>query len=217
MIVSENEILVTVRKAAEATGLDPGRSTDLASAVAWLASVGLNGVPAAVRALSNRHEASADTTNAVLEGTKCCDLALSLHHNGLRNLGRVDEPLLLLGIAVIAASGGRSLGIEWIDGHERAAAYCIDGTALIAAESPDILDARAVPTGIGRAPLADLHAPFELRPDDIQTRSRKSREEGITVDDKDWATLKRLAAETRLPASETSRLKNAGAGIIETD
>ncbi len=214
MRVSLNEIETTVRKATVGAGWPWGAAEDAGRAAAWLAARGLEGATAAREAL---REGPAPVRLAPIgdgrwrcprarilaEGIAALDLLLA--GDALRvELGGADAPLLLLGLAgVMAGACGAELAL--LSGGRPVARVCgatlhLGGTPPGAWSRVELRAGAAEPEG-----AVEHRAP--LQPGDA----------GWPVDAQTWAALATLAARCLVPASEISRLRGAGAGLVDDD
>jgi hypothetical protein len=209
--VSLNEIETTLRKAALGAGWPLGLAEEVGRAAAWLCGFGIDGVAAALPALaagpSLAEAARAGAlwrfpgARAAAAGPSALDLLRAAGEGASAALEGVDAPLLLLGLAGVAAAdagGGFALDVE---GRDSARGWARVGarTLALAGEAPApgaaVALRRLAAAPAGRAPSTTRAAP----------------------DPTLWAQAAALADRLLVPASETSRARGAGAGLIDDD
>lgn len=229
--VSLNEIEVTLRKAAIGMGLPLGIAEDTALAATWLAARGYPGIDLYHTALQHAvdHNGTARTLErepgalvakgpvaALWFGPAAVDhLCLGARQGVPAEIRAdwIDYPLLCFAmLAVAAAEYDLRIAITWKRNDQTdAIARCYDEKVSIAGT-----------LSIGPGPLImSLVAPSIADPpiarDDFKARLARSLAQGVMVDEQLWAKISQLAARTLVPASETSRLSGAGAGILDND
>ena len=208
MMRSLNEIETTLRKAAIGGGLPVGAADDIGRAAGWLSAEGFDGVAAALRGLASPPgAATAEKTPGGLRfpdaraagaGIAALDLLLAGAAEGAVRLENLDAPLLLLGLAGVAASAHRTAFALESDGFR--AEVTADATTV-------------------SGPVPSPGRPVSLRKlADLSAEATAGRNiGGIDVPDEAWAEALRLASLTYVPASDRSRLSGAGAGLRDND
>lgn len=240
VIVSLNEIELTLRKAALGAGLPLGLAEETGRAAAWLAGYGLPAVEPCLAAL-DRLEQGADGAcrfRRMAAGWRLAAAAggmLSAIHAGaaaadhLRAarrqetaatalaLAAVDAPLLLA--ATLAASAdGAPFQARW---QGRAGAVALRGTGdevgLAATDDAALTaPADAMQLGLGAAAAAS-GLPPRLEAGAAREARWRVLAEGVRVDPGAWRRAGRYAARCLVPASARSRLTGAGAGQPDSD
>jgi len=210
MRVSFNEIETTLRKAATGSGFPMGLAEDCGCAAAWLAARNHNGIAAVLDAIRDGMRKPvmppADGRDWVFADARiatCGPSAIGLlvgeptcHDIHLHN---TDSPLLMLGLAGVAAGDYR------LDFALELGARC---TALISANGMSL-------TGTLPPPGAQLFLTFRENGGG-ETRNTIQMQ-GAIVDDGLWQEALALAAQTYVPASDASRAGGAGAGLTDND
>ncbi len=215
MILSLNEVETLARKAACGAGVAVGVAEDFGSAVRVLSASRLDGPALAARALaalgdgrSAPPSAERKSTawrmvpadpeaglSACLAGPATADLALAFSEDIV--LFALDVPEIVAGY--LAAAG---------DGRCRALAS-EDGPAVVAVDGAVFLVA-------GEGPLAA--GTFTCRPFTGALPGRLAvPTDGVPVEAKVHAALDGLAARLLVPATDLSRERGAGAGLIDGD
>ena len=229
MIGSLNEIEATVRRAAAGVGLPPGLAEDAGRTAAWLAVSGLDDLAAVRRALdgclpatSSRPDGVGTWLSALRAGPPACDLA-RVRPDSPVVLRAVDEPLLIAAAAGIATDPDGMLWVTWRAGDAAVAVECAMGRPSVRVtgrtDAPEIAlrsggaDVRVGATAPGEA----VTGPEWLSPGDFEARLGAILETGFACPDETWTALTGHAARFLVPASAESRLKGAGAGLIDTD
>jgi hypothetical protein len=211
---SLNEIELTLRKAAVGAGYPYGLAEDIGQAGAWLCAHGLGGVPACLAALEadpgqSQPVVLQDRTPSFPDarigqaGPSAIDLLLSDADNGEVRLTNIDTPLLLIGLAGVAASAGKTgFALRFSNG-------C----------TVDIGEGGLAVSGTPPEPGADADlARTEIAQTDTAVPDHfEAVAGGFNVGDDLWAEVLSLAARTYVPASEASRARGAGAGDIDND
>ncbi|MEM9030045.1 MAG: DUF3726 domain-containing protein [Pseudomonadota bacterium] len=206
---SLNEIDVVVRKAAVGVGWSYGVGEDVGRAAAWLVAQGHDGVGTAIAAIQPgasvaRCEPTADgwafpQARVAAVGLSAFEL-LAIDPSRRVILRNVDHPLLLIGLAGVAAvdNGG---------------AYMLTGcTTERIAERINVSANHATFAGAkltGETVSVERSTPSNHAPLETQAVA--------VIDDTVWRQALALAARTYVPASETSRAHGAGAGLTDND
>lgn len=209
LVLSSNEIDAMAKKAAKGAGMPWGLASDAGRVARWLADQGLPGPELLVDLLDWRDGRShvevappdvglawADhplALDPVVVGTVCADLAGRLAE-GRVELGRVRQPLLLgFALSVVAARTATALVGRW------------DDSALgVAADQ-----------ATGQGSLFATEANVIVEPGHLNGERLTAPAEGWTVDPAAWARLEAYAHRTYAPDTEASRLRGAGAGLID--
>ena len=206
---SLNEIELMARKAAVGAGWAGGLAEDAGRAAAWLCSHGYDGVQAAHASINaGPQELSVEHTQtgivfqqaqAARAGPSVLDLMADggvIDHAILLN---VDCPVMVLGLAgTLSAQYGTAVGLEFANGtqaHMAPEGHQISGEIVCAP-----CDVR-----VRRITWPSL----PVKPTDAAT--------GYDVNEGIWAKLESLAAKTYVPATDESRRRGAGAGLIDND
>ena len=211
MICSRNEVGAVLAKAAIGSGFPVGLATDLAAAGVWLCTRGLDGVGAVVDAIATDFQPEIDceigTSSLHMSDAavaRCGPSPFELLVAGdveVVIMERTDAPLLLLGLAGIVA--GRTEAVFALS---------------VGAGVPIIVDAHSMSfvndlssgsTDSIRISLVD--------PVDSDSTDQRLRPHGVEVDERWWTAARGLAARTHVPASDDSRRRGAGAGLLDND
>jgi len=203
-MLSANEVETTLRKAAAGAGVSYGLAEDLGRAAAFLALRELDGIATALEALQEPEvppSASRDDgcwTIAAAPVTSAGPAAFDLLAAGAARveLRDVRQPLLLLGLAGVAAGDfGTGFHFRFADGTEASVAC-------------GRLDAPAAPP---RGPVVVTAVPVAPAAAAPQVTRQ------IAVDPCLWRRVLAAAALSTVPASEASRSRGAGAGLLDND
>jgi hypothetical protein len=218
MRCSLNEIDAAVRKSARGAGLAWGLAEEAGMAARWLEARRLGGL-ALFATLFEHHDGTsyeqvrvrATDRIWIAAGGVLCPIvtgaALADHAEGIAagvaiETGPMLCPLILAPFVALATrAAGRALDLEWsgirlrFDGDDAG----LDG----APESLRVLHARRTACRLARD-----HSTGPLL---------EARSSAVLVDPAIWARLDRFAQRTYVPASEASRVKGAGAGMIDND
>lgn len=209
LVLSSNEIDAMAKKAAKGAGMPWGLAAEAGRATRWLADHGLPGPSALADLLDWRDGRShaevsppdvslawrdhAAVLDPIVAGTVCADLATRLV-DGPVDLGRIRQPVLLgFALSVAAARSGSAFVARWTD------------TVLVV--SPD----RAAASG----ELMTKEAGVTVEPGRADATSLDAPAAGWPVDPDAWARLGAYAHRTYAPDTEASRLRGAGAGLID--
>jgi len=207
---SLNEIEVLFKKAAVGAGYPFGVAEEIGQAGAWLCAQGQDGIAACLAGIETGLDAPAPTVSdsgtlsfadahVARCGPSALDLLLSDDTGGEVRLVNVDAPLLLVGLAGVAAD-----------------AWATD----IAMQFSDGCTVRVGPAGLDMSvppPVAGVDVIMELRKAGGTPSDRKPPSGGLDVDARLWTEALALAARTYVPASDASRARGAGAGEIDND
>ena len=215
MNLSLNEVENLVRKAARGVGLDPGRADDVAAAAAMLASHPVPVCAILHRALSSGvgepltlaqdgTRAACHATSTAYVGPSALDLLIARPAGFEIALDAVDEPLLMMALAVVAS---RRYGVGLLVETENGAIAIEHGRRT---DLTSLANARAIQLVLRRS----------ARPAGRKTQPHTafaSRYDPAKVSDTGLAALESLACRTYVPASVSSRLQGAGAGLTDND
>ena len=217
---SANEVLQLARKACIGSGLTVDRAEDLAEATALLQCSGHDGL-VQLLALLQRHEASSAKLPAVvqidlvlkgegcpkeqlkvnhlrphIEGVAVIDWLLANPQTGLAVFKKTDDWVMLMGLLVCAAL--RFGGVFIVQ-------------SLHKAEPVTMVDVFALTHGLPEAMAGTIS---------YQSGSVASASGLYHHTDTDivvWQALEARARKTYVPATEASREKGAGAGLVDND
>ena len=199
-----------LKKAAIGTGLPVGLAEDASEAALWLIHQGLDGVGAVLVAIEDGFNnpikiKRVGNTRKFLEarvalcGPSGVDLLTGDTSVEVIHFCKVDSPLLLIGQAGI---GAESFEIELTLGVSGGATASVSQKGLSLCGS-------TFNRGV------DVH--MKLCESNPIARVAKNRDIEIKVDLKNWQILETLAAMTYVPSNELSRMKGAGAGLIDNN
>ena len=208
MLVSANEIEQSTHKACVARQLGHDRAADLAAGTVWLAKRGIDGVEALVVMLdaggfatpidcrASGNNLHCPDVRPAMEGIAAIDWLAAGGRDAVVHCEATDHPAILLGLlGQAAASHNLAFTVEATE----------DGSSGIVDAAPDTSAVEAMSSGfrilLAGAPR-DAHAP----------------EPGhLDIDGGAWERLSAMAFETYVPSSDASRLKGAGAGLVDND
>jgi hypothetical protein len=206
---SLNEIAGELKKAARGAGYPVGIAEDVASAGAALVACGQDGVGAVLAALEIGDGAGNaptlttaggfGTIRAASHGPSVMDVLVAMPQPAVLEVGLVDQPVFMAGLAVNAAvNNGLSITIEF------------SGSCRVLAKQGNFQitgDMISQPCGLVlRSQIAEP-----------QTSPAEPQENGYQVNENAWQAIKLLSAKTCVPASEASRIHGAGAQINDND
>ncbi len=225
MIVSLNEVEVTMRKAGGGAGLPPGVAAELGRAAAWLAAAGLSPLDlplAALRALdigeasALAEDAGGRPASVCFAGLSALDLLAAGGEDAAAETAPLDVPALMVAYAACASETvGLSCRIRWTHaGEAPVEAWVASGRAR------GLPEGWAVPRGPAAVALVRTGEAMggEMRDALGDPAARRAvLDAGVTVSDTLWREAGRLAARILVPATEASRARGAGAGLIDTD
>ena len=218
--VSLNEIESLALKSARGSGFDWGLAEETARAARWLAARNLPWARSLAALLeANAAERlggfiwtgsdvvanTADLDSCPIRGGVClCDFVRVLPR---LVLPRILQPLWLLPFADTASNLiGAPIGLRWSEGSMVVGP---NGTASVDAHSM---------LHLSIVSRTDLTMEMETAEASILPLEGWARgAAGRTVRESDWRRLQHFAHLTYVPASETSRLTGAGAGIIDNE
>jgi hypothetical protein len=218
MRCSLNEIEAQLRKAARGAGFAWGLAEEAGKAGRWLAMYGIDGPSAFValfeqndgrgydeispRSSAGTWQASGGTLCPLIAGAALADRAEDIASGSTVQLATVSWPILLAPFAAtVATVTGAPIALDWPgvlftfeDAGVRLETISDVGATVSA---PHAICSRLVSATRGRI----------LRPEIV----------GATVAPDVWTRLDSFVQRTYVPASEQSRLKGAGAGLLDTD
>ncbi len=228
MLCSLNEIEAQLRKAARGAGLPWGLAEEAGKAARWLAMHRIRCLPV-FAALFEENDGRAYDEIAIMQiegmqaggmqaegcwcargGTLCpliagaaiVDRADEIAGGRSVELARVAWPILLVPFAAtVATATGASIALEWPGARFTFADGCVR------------LDAALDATAEASAP----HASCGRLAGAAHGTLAKPEIAGCVVDESVWSRLDGFVQRTYVPASEESRLKGAGAGLLDTD
>jgi hypothetical protein len=218
MICSLNEIEAETRKAARGAGLSWGLAEEAGKAARWLEMHGLRSVPffaALFEAYAGRDYtalAMASTAGCwrarggmlcpVIAGAGLLDRADEIAAGRAIEMADLALPVLLAPFAAaIVKATGAGIVLEW-----PGVRFVFTGEGTWCDAERGALDAASAPHATcGK--LAGAVRGTPLRPAIV----------GVPVDEAVWSRLDAFVQRTYVPASDESRLKGAGAGVLDTD
>jgi hypothetical protein len=217
MLCSLNEIESQIKKAARGAGLSWGLAEEAGRAARWLEAHGLRSTPSFAalleREICRSLEVSATTDGGehwrasgvlcpIVAGAALADRAAEIAGGKVVTMGPIARPLLLAPFAAaVADAAGVGIALAWPAAllvFERAGAR-LEATreALNSMSASQVSCRRAAGDAPGRRLAVEIKS--------------------VPVDDAIWSRLDAIAHRTYVPASEASRLKGAGAGLLDLD
>ena len=213
---SANEVLQIARKACIGSGLAVDRAEDLAEAAALLQCSGHDGLAQLLVLLEGREAASAHLPATVqidsvgrstdqlrvshlrphIEGVAVIDWLLANPRTGTVFIEKTDDKMLLLGLLVCAIQ--RFGGVFILQASHKA-------------EPVTIRDASQLKDGLPETEV------WTLSYQSGQVASSALLYHHTDTDLSVWEALEARAKLTYVPATETSRQKGAGAGLVDND
>ena len=199
-----------LKKAAIGTGLPVGLAEDASQAGAWLIGQDQDGVGAVLMAIKEKfnnpiakmrdgHTQIFLEARVALCGPSGVDLLTGDTSVEEIHFCKVDSPLLLIGQAGI---GANIFNFELTLGFS-------DGVTASVSQKGLSLCGSTFKTG------TDVH--MKCCQSNPITSVEKKRDNEIKIDLETWRTLETLAAKTYVPSNELSRMKGAGAGLIDNN
>ncbi len=215
-LCSANEVLQIARKACIGSGLAVDRAEDLAEAAALLQCSGHDGLAQLLVLLEGREAASAHLPATVqidsvgrstdqlrvrhlrphIEGVAVIDWLLANPQTGTVFIEKTDDKMLLLGLLVCAIQ--RFGGVFILQASHKA-------------ETITIRDASQLNDGMPETEV------WTLSYKSGQVASSAVLYHHTDTDLSIWEALEARAKLTYVPATETSRQKGAGAGLVDND
>ena len=213
---SANEVLQIARKACIGSGLAVDRAEDLAEAAALLQCSGYDGLAQLLVLLEGHEAASAHLLATVqidlvgrstdqlrvshlrphIEGVAVIDWLLANPQTGTVFIEKTDDKMLLIGLLVCAIQ--RFGGVFILQASHKA-------------EAVRIRDASALKDGLPETEV------WTLSYQSGQIASSAVLYHHTDTDLSVWEALETRANLTYVPATETSRQKGAGAGLVDND
>ncbi|MFT5507047.1 MAG: hypothetical protein ACI89J_000111 [Hyphomicrobiaceae bacterium] len=207
MTYSLNELAGLLRKAAMGAGFPTGHGVAISEAGVWLARRGVPVCDLVARSIGRGMRESAidraaqvvtfQTARASVDGVSAIDLLLARTLGDTIELQGLDEPVLLLGLAGVAAEL-HNVGFEM----RHVGGISSVGTAVLGF---DAIKPGTVMLGLTSSERAEAAS-------DLATRY-----DPVAVGDNGWEKLGALAYKTYVPASEQSRISGAGAGLTDNN
>ncbi len=217
---SANEVLQIARKACIGSGLAIDRAEDLAEAAALLQCSGHDGL-AQLLCLLQGHEATSEQLSATvqidlvsrgagrpkdqlkvshlrphLEGIAVIDWLLANPQTGAAVFKKTDDTMMLIGLMVCAVQ--RFGGAFILQPRDEADAITIEDVSVLKDGMPE---AEAGTLSYQAAPVNSAAPSYHHTDTDLAV----------------WQALESRAYLTYVPATEASRQKGAGAGLVDND
>ena len=213
---SANEVLQIARKACIGSGLAVDRAEDLAEAAALLQCSGYDGLAQLLVLLEGHEAASANLPATVqinvvgrstdqlrvshlrphIEGVAVIDWLVANPQTGAVFIKKIDDKMLLIGLLVCAIQ--RFGGVFTLQASHKA-------------EPVTIRDASQLKDGLPETEV------WTLSYQSGQVASSAVLYHHTDTDLSVWEALEARAKLTYVPATETSRQKGAGAGLVDND
>jgi len=213
---SSNEVLQIARKACIGSGLAVDRAEDLAEAAALLQCSGHDGLAQLLVLLEGHEAASAHLLATVqidlvgrstdqlrishlrphIEGVAVIDWLLANPQTGTVFIEKTDDKMLLIGLLVCAIQ--RFGGVFILQASHKAATVTIRDASQLNNDLPETED-------------------WTLSYQSGQVASSAVLYHHTDTDLSVWEALEARANLTYVPATETSRQKGAGAGLVDND
>ena len=213
---SSNEVLQIARKACIGSGLAVDRAEDLAEAAALLQCSGHDGLAQLLVLLEGHEAASAHLPATVqidsvgrstdqlrvsylrphIEGVAVIDWLLANSQTGTVFIEKTDDKMLLIGLLVCAIQ--RFGGVFILQASHKAATVTIRDASHLKNDLPETED-------------------WTLSYQSGQVASSAVLYHHTDTDLSVWEALEARANLTYVPATETSRQKGAGAGLVDND
>ena len=233
MHASNAEIETLTCKAAVGVGLPVGLAEDAGIAAAWLSAAGFAGAEIAYRAIENIRKGKARPVIVSSHSEFLCpdmkgklasvmyaapSIFDFLQTTSRVSVTRLDEPLLLFAHLVCSSSvpevelvlhsvGSTGKVLEGViqSGYGR-----VEGSLYSNQEAQNGSEVSVTMVGISE----DHH--FKPTKKEAETGG-DAVQRGVAVSEAIWTELQRLAAQTLVPESATSKRRGAGAGMIDND
>ena len=213
---SANEVLQIARKACIGSGLAVDRAEDLAEAAALLQCSGQDGLAQLLVLLKGHEAASAHLPATVqidsvgrstdqlrvshlrphIEGVAVIDWLLANPHTGTAFIEKTDDEMLLIGLLVCAIQ--RFGGVFILQASHKAVTVTIRDASQL---NNDLLETEDWTLSYQSGQVASSAVLYHHTDTDLSV----------------WEALEARANLTYVPATETSRQKGAGAGLVEKD
>jgi len=218
MLCSLNEIEAQLRRAARGAGLSWGLAEEAGKAARWQAMHGIDAslIFAVLFEQNDGHaydefaivpgtapwQAKGDMLCPLIAGATLVDRAEEIADGKAVALAAIAWPVLLAPFAAMAATAtGACIALDW------------PGTRFTFADGAVRLDGTSDLTTTASAP----HANCSRLVGAAQGAILRPEISGISVTADVWARLDVFVQRTYVPAREESRLKGAGAGLLDTD
>ncbi len=230
--MSLGEINSLVKSAALGAGLPHGAAEDAGKSAVWLVGAGLDRGAAIADALDGaagrcRRDRLCDDCAGATDGNSRSALCLApLAFDGLYAaaageaiaLGRINVPLLVVALAAWRSEQvDFGVKVAWSGSAGAVEAHCRGGAVSIAAPDREALtDARDLDIGLVRDAPA-LREPVLIGAAELAANRTVAIEQGVYLEQDAARRILVHAGESYVPASETSRLSGAGAGLIDRD
>lgn len=217
MICSLNEIEAETRKAARGAALSWGLAEEAGKAARWLEMHGIRSVPlfaALFEGYAGRGYAALATMSTagcwrapggmlcpVIAGAGLLDRADEIAAGRAIDMAEIGWPVLLAPFAAATAKAtGVGIALEW------------PGVRFAFAGEDTWCDAERGALGAASAPRVTCGMTGGAHGGRLRTGIV-----GVAVDEAAWSRLDAFVQRTYVPASDESRLKGAGAGLLDTD
>jgi Protein of unknown function (DUF3726) len=215
---SLNEIEAQLRKAARGAGHSWGLAEEAGKAGRWLAMHGIDGLSAfaalfeqndgrsydemAPRSSEGIWRAGDGRLCPLIAGAALADRAEDFANGSTVRLATISWPILLAPFAATVASvTGAPIALEW-----PGVLFTFEDAGIRVEAASDVSTTASAPHASCRR-LASAAQGRILRPEIV----------GAIVAPDVWRRLDSFVQRTYVPASEQSRLKGAGAGLLDTD
>ncbi len=221
-----------MKSAALGAGLPHGAAEDAGKSALWLVGAGLDRGAAVADALDGaagrcrRDRLCDDCAGAAdsVSGSALCvaplafDRLYAMEAGEEIALGRINVPLLVIALAAWRSEQvAFAVTVTWSGARGTVGAHCRGGAVAIAAPVREALtDARDLEVGLAR----DAPAPREpvlIGAAELAAKRAAAVELGVYLADEAARRILVHAGESYVPASESSRLSGAGAGLIDRD
>ncbi|KZK84531.1 hypothetical protein PsAD13_01995 [Pseudovibrio sp. Ad13] len=215
MSYSLNEIEAMCKRASRGAGLPWGLCEEAAKGTRWLASFGFPGPDLLVSllelndrlpavdlspvALQGIWRAPAGRLSPLIAGAAMSDCAIKMELGNIITMLEVDYPLLVVPFASGAALRlGQPVAVEW------------EGTRMVTNGKELCVQGNSEAILSSHAKRVECSAPAQML-------SQSKPIHRAVVGDACWMRLGAFAQRTFAPATETSRLRGAGAGLTDND
>lgn len=206
---SLNEISSTLKKAALGAGFDVGRAEEIAAAGCWLLRHGEQGPKTVLDAIADgprpicfdNSKATFSNVHIASCGLAAIDL-LSTGQLSELHFDRIDQPALLCGLA----------GVNCV-ANQRAYHLLKNDLCVCTVSTRGLLQKTRFDD------MQNTGWTLVMAPQEEASISLKSPQQSsvFDVEDQTWKSLLTLGHRTYVPASESSRLTGAGAGLVDND
>lgn len=233
MHASNAEVEALTYKAAVGVGLPVGLAEDAGMAAAWLVSAGFAGAEITYRAIENIRTGKArpviisshseslgpDTkgklASVIYAAPSVCDF---LQTTSPVTVARLDEPLLLFAHLVCASSVRESEFALRSVGSTGTVLQGVIQRGHGRFDKPPIFDQEEQNGSEVAVTTDSVLEDRNFKPTKRELEAhRNAVQRGVVVSEAIWTKLQRLAANTLVPESATSKQRGAGAGMIDND